>query len=198
MGHVFKSTLAAFVFATVAVSAGQPAQAQVQTPGIPAFLPDVSTVPATQATPIDGEWRVDAIGKRIRIEAGRAYAIDPWLHMFILQIQPDMVVLSDISRTGNGEYVGRDLPLVGQWNARLASDGRLIVNVDGILGPSQYSLTPLALDDQNAFDRERAGDDAPVPPPPPPPPPVDGPPSPPVDGPPAPSPTPPGDDGFID
>lgn len=194
MGHVFKITLAAFAVATVAVSASQPAQAQVQTPGIPAFLPNVSSVPATQTTPIDGEWRIDSIGKRIRIEAGRAYAVDPWLHLFVLQIQPNMVVLSDISRTGSGEYTGRDLPLVGQWNARLMPNGSLSVDVAGVLGPAQYTLSPISLDDQSAFDAERNGGDAP----PAPPPPVDGPAPDPVDEPPVPSPTPPDDNDFID
>ena len=67
-----------------------------QIPQIPAFLPMMTAVPVTQAQPIDGIWTISSLGKRIRIEGGRAYAVDPWVHMFVLKIQPGMVVIKDI------------------------------------------------------------------------------------------------------
>jgi len=39
---------------------------------VPAFLPMKEAVPRSQPADIDGVWRISTIGKRIRIEAGRA------------------------------------------------------------------------------------------------------------------------------
>ncbi|MDH5456139.1 MAG: hypothetical protein OEY37_08705 [Gammaproteobacteria bacterium] len=134
-----------------------PARAQQPVPELPAFLPMAHTVPQGAVTPIDGEWVVTSIGKRIRIQAGRAYAVDSWLHMFVLRIQPMMVVLKDIRRTQPGHYTGQDLPLMGAWNARLGPDGTLSVNVQGALGPAQYTLMPVSQDDPQAFAEEKRG-----------------------------------------
>lgn len=139
-----------------------PGDAQQPMPEIPAFLPMAHTVPRGDVTPIDGEWVVTSIGKRIRIQAGRAYALDPWLHLFVLKIQPMMVVLKDIRRVEPGQYSGHDLPLMGPLTARLGPDGNLSVNVRGALGPAQYTLMPVSQDDPQAFAREKRGDHQPV------------------------------------
>lgn len=81
-----------------AIGLGQPGQI----PQIPAFLPMAHTVAKTQPMPIDGTWTISATGKQIRIEGGRAYAVDPWVHLFVLKIQPNMVVIKDIKPTGPG------------------------------------------------------------------------------------------------
>lgn len=128
-----------------------------QVPQIPAFLPMSYTVPQTQASPIDGEWVINTIGKRIRIQGGRAFAVDSWLHMFVLKVEPMMVVIKDITRIGPGQYRGEDLPLVGKWNAQLNPDGTLTVNVASILGPVKYALMPLSQDDPQAFADEKSG-----------------------------------------
>ncbi len=124
-------------------------------PQIPAFLPMANTVPTTSALPIDGEWMVTSIGKRVRVQAGRAYALDPWVHLFVLQIQPMMVVIKDIRETGSGEYAGSDLPLMGPWQAQLANDGTLNVSVQTAMGPARYAMMPVRMDDQSAFDLAR-------------------------------------------
>jgi hypothetical protein len=124
---------------------------------IPAFLPMSSVVPMTEDLPIDGEWMISTIGKRIRIEAGRAYAVDPWTHMFVLRIQPSMVVFKDMKRTGPGEYSGYDLPLMGTLTARLQPDGSLSVSVQGALIPVQYTLLPVTIDDPDSFEMEKTG-----------------------------------------
>jgi hypothetical protein len=108
-------------------------------------------VQATQALPIDGEWIISTIKKRIRIDGGRAYAVDPWLHMFVLKIEPLMVVIQDIERTGSGEYTGKDLPLLGEWKAQLQANGQLKVDVAGAFGPVTYQLIPVNVDDREAF-----------------------------------------------
>ena len=40
---------------------------------------------------------ISANRKRVRIQAGRAFAVDPWLHLFVLKIEPMMVVIGDSS-----------------------------------------------------------------------------------------------------
>lgn len=133
------------------------AHAQVpQIPEIPAFLPTMMDVPATQKSPIDGEWVISSIRKRIKIDAGRAYALDPWLHLFVLKIEPLMVVIKNIQRTAPGRYVGEDLPLVGTFNATLMPNGYLAVNVAGMLGPVNYNLIPVRLDNPQALESEKA------------------------------------------
>jgi len=130
------------------VSSGQP---------IPAFLPMANSIPVTGASEIDGEWRINTIGKRIRIEQGRAYAVDDWLHLGVLHVQPNMVVIRNITPDGMGGYTGEDLPLMGKWQATLASDGALNVTVAGALGPVSYRLLPVAVDYQDNGDSD--GDD---------------------------------------
>ncbi len=154
----------------------------------PAMLPFASSVPQSAPLPIDGSWTISTLNKRIRIEAGRAYAIDPWVHLMLWQIQSDMVVIQDMRSTGPGQFAGYDLPLLGSWKASLQRDGRMRVNVAGSLGPVSYVLRPEVLDDPAAFDAARFGqdhvpDDTPGHEPPPqvlPPPVLPGPPTPPI------------------
>ncbi len=129
-------------------------------PEIPAFLPMAADVPMTDKLPIDGEWMINEIRKRIRIERGRAYAVDSWLHMFVLKIGPLMVVSKDWVRTGPGEYAGQDLPLVGPFTAKLTPSGTMNVNIQGLLGPVNLTFSPVRLDDQDSFESEKAGEDS--------------------------------------
>ena len=110
-------------------------------PQIPAFLPDKYSVPETEPLPIDGVWMISSIGKRIRIENGRAYALDPWLHLFVLKVQPDMVVLQNFRRTSvAGQFIADDLPLQGPATFQLKPDSNIKVPVQGALGPVSYDL----------------------------------------------------------
>lgn len=130
---------------------GMPANANSfggQVPQIPAFLPFMTNVPMTAPLPIDGEWMIDVIRKRIRIEGGRAYAVDSWLHLFVLKIEPLMVVIQDIKSVGPGQYAGQDLPLMGAWTAHEQPNGSLKVSVAGVLGPVSYNLLPVSMDRQ--------------------------------------------------
>lgn len=137
---------------TVALS---PATAQTPAlPEIPAFLPTVDTVPASRAMPLDGTWLINTIRKKIRIEAGRAYAVDDWLHLFVLKIEPGMVVIKDVTPTGPGAYSGQDLPLAGAWTAKAQSDRSLSVSVAGLLGPANYKLIPVQLDNPQWYAQE--------------------------------------------
>jgi len=139
-------------------------------PQIPAFLPDKYSIEETAALPIDGVWSISTINKKIRIERGRAFAVDPWLHMFVLKIQPDMVVLQNFQRTAAGKFTADDLPLVGPATFSLRPDGNMDVTVNGSLGPISYKLIKREADDNYAFDSELSamvGDQAPIDPAPP-------------------------------
>ena len=132
-----------------------PAQAQTpEIPQIPAFLPTADQVPAAQPMPLDGTWLVNTIRKKIRIEGGRAYAVDPWVHMFVLKVEPGMVVLRDIAPAAPGKYTGSDLPLMGQLTATVQPDRSLAVSVQGALMPVQYQLIPVQLDNPQWYAQE--------------------------------------------
>lgn len=68
--------------------------------------------------------------------------MDPWLHLFVLKIEPLIVVLKELRRTGPGQYTGQDLPLMGKLTASLMSDGTLGASGAGALGPANHSLIP--------------------------------------------------------
>ena len=144
------------IFLAISFSLVSPVSAQVipQIPEIPAFLPTFDQVPATQAMPLDGTWLVSSIRKKIRIEAGRAYAVDSWLHLFTLRVEPTMVVIKNITPTAPGQYSGEDLPLLGKWKANVNADRSLSVSVAGLLGPVQYKLIPVQLDDPQWYLQE--------------------------------------------
>ncbi len=112
-------------------------------PQIPAFLPDKYSIQPTEPLSIDGVWMVSSLRKKIRIEQGRAYAVDPWLHLFVLKIQPDMVVMQNMRRTGTGTFAADDLPLMGPAVMTLNGSGNLDVSVQGALGPAKYGLVRL-------------------------------------------------------
>lgn len=112
-------------------------------PNIPAFLPDKYSVARSEALPIDGVWLISTIKKKIRIEQGRAYAVDPWLHMLVLKVQPDMVVMQNFRRSDAGTYQADDLPLLGPATMKLNGEGNLDVSVQGKLGPVRYGLVRL-------------------------------------------------------
>ena len=144
---------------TTHASAQDMGQAVAYVAGIPqidARLPDKYSVATSQALPIDGVWMVTTIRKKIRIEQGRAYATDPWLHMFTLKGQPDRVVLRNFQRTGPGKYTADDLPLMGPATITLKADGNLDVVVKGALWPTRYRLRRLEFQYPEAFSAELA------------------------------------------
>ncbi|MEM7327560.1 MAG: hypothetical protein AAF437_02400 [Pseudomonadota bacterium] len=128
--------------ALAAGPAGEMAMAAAGVPQFQAFLPNKAAVPATEEMPIDGIWTISTIGKKIQIDRGRAYAVDPWLHMFSLKVQPDMVVMRNITPNGEGAYVGDDLPLMGKATLVENGSGGLSVTIQGALGPASYQLIP--------------------------------------------------------
>ncbi len=145
--------VAALCIATLPGAAGAGAIPVVggNAPEIPAFLPMLTAVPAGEAMPIDGTWSITSIAKTVRIERGRVYAVEGWLHLFVLKIQPGMVVIKDLRPSAPGVYTAQDLPLMGPWQGRMTPDRTLAVEVQGALGPARYQMVPLQLDHPQWF-----------------------------------------------
>ena len=164
---MFKNTMTFLVFALFlplgkgcAVAAGDLGSSVAAAAGVPqiaAFLPMKDTVPKTSALAIDGIWKISANGKRIRIEAGRAYALDPWVHAFTLKIATDMVVVKNFRRTETGLYAAEDLPLMATTTYRLEPTGQLAVTAKTFFGPVPFKLLPIGLDNPSAFNQEMSG-----------------------------------------
>ena len=145
------------VLSAPSASAQDLTEAIADAAGIPrmdAFLPDRYSVEKTEALPIDGVWMISANRKKIKIEQGRAYALDPWLHLLTLKIQRDMVVMQDFQRLGPGRYQADDLPLLGPATMQLEENGNLSVSVAGALGPVRYRMIKRDVDDSNLFETE--------------------------------------------
>ncbi len=106
---------------------------------------------------MDGVWRLNLNGARIRIEAGRAYAVDPWQHLLLWTVQPEMVVMKSFRRTGPGRYAADDLPLAGRSSMRLTSARTLSAEVAGALGPVKFELDLVQADDPVALAGELQG-----------------------------------------
>ena len=102
VGPLRFSRVVIFLIGIVGLGASAIAQVVPQVPQIPAFLPMFDSVAPTPPQPLDGTWLITSIRKKVRIEGGRAYAIDGWVHMMVLKIEPGMVVIQDIAPTAPG------------------------------------------------------------------------------------------------
>lgn len=122
---------------------------------INAFLPSRYDVEQNQALPIDGVWTISTIKKRIKIEKGRAYALDGWTHALILKVLPEMVVIRNITRTEAGQYAADDLPLVAKAEMSLRSDGNIDVSVKTFPFPAKYTLIQETLDSASEMELEQ-------------------------------------------
>lgn len=117
----------------------QTAQAQ-----IPGLLPKADQVAVTQPMPIDGVWQIRELGKHIIVEAGRAYALESWIHAFVFEVQPDMVVLRNFEQTAPNIYVADDLPLMAKANMVVQENGSIKATVASLV-PVTYHLDPVEL-----------------------------------------------------
>lgn len=132
--------------ATDSITTGAMGDAFANAVGIPqidAFLPYAAQVPPTESLPIDGDWTVSTLGKTIRIEGGRAYAIDPWTHAMTLKVRPNMVVMRDIKQISDTHYTAYNLPIPGETALIRQPDGTIAATVNGI-PRYQFVLIPEA------------------------------------------------------
>ena len=119
-----------------------------------AALPGRYAVDLGAPLPIDGIWRISTNNKRIRIERGRAFAVDGWNHVLLFRVEPEQVTMTDIRRDEPGLYLGRDILLGGDARMSLREDGNLDVSVATFPFPAKFALIREALDDPDAISGE--------------------------------------------
>lgn len=109
---------------------------------IPAALPDIASVAPGDATDADGTYVVSTINKRITIEKGRAYVVDPWNTALIFTVKAGMVTLQNFRQTGPDTFEADDLPMMGKVVFNRQPNGTLQGVVQGTMGEAKYALVP--------------------------------------------------------
>ncbi len=116
-----------------------------------AALPNRYAVDLGAQLPIDGVWRISTNNKRLRIERGRAFAVDGWNHVLLFRVEPDQVTATNLRREAPGVYLGRDILLNGDTKLTLRADGNLDVWVGTFPFPVEFVLIREAVDDPEAL-----------------------------------------------
>lgn len=119
-----------------------------------AALPNRYAVDLGVPLPIDGIWRISTNDKRLRIESGRAFAVDGWNHALLFRVEPEQVTMVNIRRDDEGAYLGRDILLSGDAKMTLRADGNLDVRVGTFPFPVEFQLIRVAVDDPSALSDE--------------------------------------------
>ena len=132
-----RSGLTLALCAGLALVAPQAALAQ-----LPAALPDMESVAPGEATDADGTYVVSTINKRITIENGRAYVVDPWNTALIFTVKAGMVTLQNFRQTGPNTFEADDLPMMGKVVFNRQPNGTLQGVVQGAMGEAKYALVP--------------------------------------------------------
>lgn len=115
-----------------------------------AALPGRYAVDLAQPLPIDGIWRISTNDKRLRIERGRAFAVDGWNHALLFRVEPDQVTMVNMREGEAGVYLGRDILLNGDARMTVRADGNLDVKVATFPFPIEFVLIRVALDDASS------------------------------------------------
>lgn len=134
------SSLVFAIGACLALTAPQAVVAQV-----PAALPDKESVAVGEATDADGTYVVSTINKRITIDRGRAYVVDPWNTALIFTVKKGMVTLQNFRQTGPDTFEADDLPMMGKVVFNRQPNGTLQGVVQGVMGEAKYALVPAEL-----------------------------------------------------
>lgn len=132
-----KRALLAGLLASGTIMAAAPAHAQLA-----AGLPDMDSVAPSEATDADGTYIVSTINKRITIENGRAYVVDPWTQALFFRVKPGMVTLQNFRQTGPDRFEADDLPMMGKVVFHRQPNGTLQGVVQGAMGEAKYALIP--------------------------------------------------------
>ncbi|WP_298302108.1 caspase family protein [uncultured Erythrobacter sp.] len=119
-----------------------------------AALPGRYAIDLGAPLPIDGVWRISTNDKRLRIERGRAFAVDGWNHALLFRVEPEQVTMTDMRREAAGSYLGRDILLNGDAQLTLRADGNLGVKVSTFPFPVEFVLIREALDDPATLEEE--------------------------------------------
>ena len=121
-----------------------------------AALPNRYAVDLADKLPIDGIWRISTNDKRLRIERGRAFAVDGWNHALLFKVKPDQVTMTNMREVQPGRYQGRDILLNGDARLTLREDGDLDVKVSLFPFPAKFVLYREGLDDPAALPPRKA------------------------------------------
>lgn len=135
--------LSAFALTGCATATGSMGELLADSAGIPqmaAFLPNDADVAPGRATPVDGVWKMNELGKRVRIDRGRVVVVDGWLHALVLKIQPGMVVTQNFRQTGARSFEGDDLPTMGKAVYSWDGGDTMQARIAGIAGPINLTL----------------------------------------------------------
>jgi hypothetical protein len=116
-----------------------------------AALPDRYAVDLAEPLAIDGIWRISTNNKRLRIERGRAFAVDGWNHALLFKVKPDQVTTINLREVEPGRWRGRDILLNGDTELTLREDGDLDVTVALFPLPAKFRLLRVGLDDSEAL-----------------------------------------------
>ena len=127
------------LFASAALVIPQAVSAQ-----LPAALPYKESVAQGHTTSADGTYVVSTINKRITIENGRAYVVDPWTTAMVFTVMPGMVTLQNFRQTGPDTFEADDLPMMGKVSFNRQPNGTLQGVVRGAMGEAKYALVPTA------------------------------------------------------
>lgn len=116
-----------------------------------AALPDRYAVDLAEPLAIDGIWRISTNNKRLRIERGRAFAVDGWNHALLFKVKPDQVTTINLREAEPGRWLGRDILLNGDTELALREDGDLDVTVALFPFPARFKLLREGLDNPDAL-----------------------------------------------
>lgn len=131
-----KATLATIIVLSP-MALTTPAHAQMA-----AMLPTADSVEPAAPTDADGTYMVSTINKRITIDRGRAYVVDPWTHALVFRVQRGMVTLQNFRQTGPDQFEADDLPMMGKVVFTRQPNGTLQGVVQGAFGEAKYALVP--------------------------------------------------------
>ncbi|MEO0419711.1 MAG: caspase family protein [Pseudomonadota bacterium] len=116
-----------------------------------AALPNRYAVDLGEPLPIDGIWRISTNDKRLRIERGRAFAVDGWNHAVVFKVKPEQVTMVNVREAEPGRWLGRDILLNGDAEMTLRKDGNLDVKVKLFPFPAKFQLIREGLDDPDTL-----------------------------------------------
>jgi hypothetical protein len=124
--------------------------------GIRAALPVYTSIEATPPLPLDGEWRLEENNKRYRVEGGRMWLLE---QAFVgpIRYDPGQVTGRDIFQISPTEYKGQDLATIGPVTFTAKPD-RVELHVLSPVGPVDYTMFPVELDDQAWYDAQLASE----------------------------------------
>ncbi|MEL7320195.1 MAG: caspase family protein, partial [Pseudomonadota bacterium] len=116
-----------------------------------AALPNRYAIDLADPLPIDGIWRISTNNKRLRIERGRAFAVDGWNHAVVFKVKPEQVTMVNVREAEPGRWLGRDILLNGDAEMTLRKDGNLDVKVKLFPFPAKFQLIREGLDDPDTL-----------------------------------------------